>query len=56
MVPTPVFIFQLLTMLKVYQERYFFKCREIQSSKASYVKEDWDKVWSLCQKFKEDIL
>ena len=36
--------------------KYFFKCREIQSSKASYVKEDWDKVWSLCQKFKEDIL
>ena len=36
--------------------KYFFKCREIQSSKASYVKEDWNKVWSLCQKFKEDIL
>jgi NAD(P)-dependent dehydrogenase (short-subunit alcohol dehydrogenase family) len=36
--------------------RYIFKCREIQSSKASYVKEDWEKVWSLCQKFKEDIL
>jgi NAD(P)-dependent dehydrogenase (short-subunit alcohol dehydrogenase family) len=36
--------------------KYFFKCREIQSSKASYVKQDWDKVWNLCQKFKEDIL
>ena len=36
--------------------KYFFKCREISSSKASYVKDDWDRVWTLCQKYKDSIL
>ena len=36
--------------------KYFFKCREIKSSKASYVKEDWDKVWNLCENYKNEIL
>ena len=36
--------------------KYFFKCREIRSSSASYVKEDWLKVWDLCSEYKNKLL
>ena len=36
--------------------KYFFKCREIRSSRASYDKEDWQKVWDLCENYKDEIL
>ena len=36
--------------------KYFFKCREIRSSRASYVKEDWQKVWNLCSEYKNKLI
>ena len=36
--------------------KYFFKCREIRSSRASYIKEDWQKVWDLCSEYKNKLL
>ena len=36
--------------------KYFFKCKPIKSSKASYDKEQWDQVWNLCQSYKERLL
>ena len=36
--------------------KYFFKCREIRSSRASYVKKDWQKVWDLCSEYKNKLL
>ena len=36
--------------------KYFFKCREIRSSRASYVKDDWQKVWDLCSEYKNKLI
>ena len=36
--------------------KYFFKCREIRSSRASYIQEDWKKVWDLCEDFKKKLI
>tara|TARA_X000000368_G_scaffold92897_1_gene71006 strand:+ start:583 stop:1422 length:840 start_codon:yes stop_codon:yes gene_type:complete len=36
--------------------KYFFKCREIKSSRASYSQEDWGKVWELCDKYKSKLI
>ena len=36
--------------------KYFFKCREIRSSRASYVEEDWKKVWDLCSEYKNKLI
>lgn len=36
--------------------KYFFKCRDIRSSRASYVEEDWQKIWDLCKNYKDEIL
>ena len=36
--------------------KYFFKCREIKSSRASYSQEDWEKVWELCNKYKSKLI
>ena len=36
--------------------KYFFKCREIKSSRASYSQEDWGKVWELCEKYKGKLI
>ncbi len=36
--------------------KYFFKCREIKSSRASYSQEDWEKVWELCDKYKSKLI
>ena len=36
--------------------KYFFKCREIKSSRASYIQEDWKKVWDLCEDFKKKLI
>ena len=36
--------------------KYFFKCREIKSSRASYRQEDWKKVWELCEDYKEKLI
>ena len=36
--------------------KYFFKCREIKSSRASYRQEDWGKVWELCDKYKSKLI
>ena len=36
--------------------KYFFKCREIKSSRASYSKEDWNKVWDLCEDYKKKLI
>jgi retinol dehydrogenase-12 len=36
--------------------KYFFKCREIKSSRASYSQEDWGKVWELCEKYKSKLI
>jgi len=36
--------------------KYFFKCREIKSSRASYSQEDWKKVWDLCEDYKEKLI
>ena len=36
--------------------KYFFKCREIRSSRASYLKEDWQKVWDLCSEYKNKLI
>ena len=36
--------------------KYFFKCREIKSSRASYNQEDWKKVWDLCEDFKKKLI
>ena len=35
--------------------KYFFKCKPIKSSKASYDKNQWNKVWSLCESYKEQL-
>ena len=35
--------------------KYFFKCREIRSSRASYNKEDWVRVWDLCNELKNKL-
>ena len=35
--------------------KYFFKCREIKSSRASYNQEDWKKVWDLCEDYKKKL-
>ena len=35
--------------------KYFFKCREIKSSKVSYNKEQWNQVWKLCESYKEKL-
>ena len=36
--------------------KYFFKCREIKSSRASYSQEDWKKVWELCDNYKNKLI
>ena len=36
--------------------KYFFKCKEIKSSKASYNKDHWIKIWDICQSYKEQLL
>jgi len=36
--------------------KYFFKCREIKSSTASYNQEDWKKVWDLCEDYKKKLI
>ena len=36
--------------------KYFFKCREIKSSRASYNQEDWKKVWELCDNYKNKLI
>ena len=36
--------------------KYFFKCREIKSSRASYNQEDWKKVWDLCDDYKKKLI
>ena len=36
--------------------KYFFKCREIKSSRASYSQEDWIKVWELCDNYKNKLI
>lgn len=36
--------------------KYFFKCREIKSSRASYNQEDWQKVWDLCEDYKKKLI
>ena len=36
--------------------KYFFKCRQIKSSRASYCQEDWKKVWDLCEDFKKKLI
>ena len=36
--------------------KYFFKCREIRSSRASYIEEDWQKVWDLCSEYKNKLI
>ena len=35
--------------------KYFFKCRKIKSSRASYNQEDWKKVWDLCEDYKKKL-
>jgi NAD(P)-dependent dehydrogenase (short-subunit alcohol dehydrogenase family) len=35
--------------------KYFFKCKPIKSSKASYDKHQWKKVWSLCESYKDKL-
>ena len=35
--------------------KYFFKCREIRSSKTSYIEDDWKKVWEICDNFNKSI-
>ena len=36
--------------------KYFFKCRDIKSSRASYNQEDWKKVWDLCEDYKKKLI
>ena len=36
--------------------KYFFKCKEIKSSKASYNKDHWIKLWDICESYKEQLL
>ena len=36
--------------------KYFFKCKEIKSSRASYNQEDWKKVWDLCEDYKKKLI
>ena len=36
--------------------KYFFKCREIRSSRASYIQEDWKKLWDLCEDYKKKLI
>ena len=35
--------------------KYFFKCREIRSSKTSYIEDDWKKVWEICYNYNKSI-
>ena len=35
--------------------KYFFKCREIRSSKTSYIEDDWRKVWEICDNYNKSI-
>ena len=35
--------------------KYFFKCREIRSSKTSYIEDDWKKVWEVCDNYNKSI-
>ena len=35
--------------------KYFFKCREIKSSKVSYDKNQWDQLWNVCESYKEQL-
>ena len=35
--------------------KYFFKCREIRSSKTSYIEDDWKKVWEICDNYNKSI-
>ena len=35
--------------------KYFFKCKEIKSSKASYNKDQWDQLWNVCESYKEQL-
>ena len=35
--------------------KYFFKCKPIKSSKASYDKDQWEQVWHLCESFKAKL-
>tara|TARA_B100000212_G_scaffold63425_1_gene43432 strand:+ start:574 stop:1416 length:843 start_codon:yes stop_codon:yes gene_type:complete len=35
--------------------KYFFKCREIRSSKTSYIEDDWKKVWEICNNYNKSI-
>ena len=42
--------------LKGVSGKYFFKCREIKSSRASYNQEDWKKVWDLCEDYKKKLI
>jgi len=36
--------------------KYFFKCREIRSSRTSYNQEDWKKVWDICEDYKKKLI
>ena len=36
--------------------KYFFKCRKIRSSRASYIQEDWKKVWDICEDYKKKLI
>ena len=36
--------------------KYFFKCKEIKASKASYNKDHWIKLWDICESYKEQLL
>ena len=35
--------------------KYFFKCKEIKSSKVSYNKDQWDQLWNVCESYKEQL-
>ncbi len=35
--------------------KYFFKCKEIKSSKVSYDKNQWDQLWNVCDSYKEQL-
>jgi len=35
--------------------KYFFKCKQIKSSKVSYDKKQWEDVWNLCESVKERL-
>ena len=35
--------------------KYFFKCKEIKSSKESYKQAQWDQLWNVCKSYKEQL-